>query len=455
MSYLKGFGSGSNSNGQFWYGNTTNFPGFLYKKNTGVGGRKNPKYGLICNKPTYLYNKYKPGTGGIGASSVANRRAKNRIASVCNNNNCGKFYTYLGRYNKFLYNPNGYFVYPQPIITPNTEPDGRYQSIVSLYGNVYNSSDYGNTWVKTTILDTNLIENVITKGTNNPLYSTTLNVSKVLISNIVYNYKNNVWTLANTQPDLINRENQITIAASYDCKYQTIVNYDDNLNIIFVSDDYGNNWKTININFNKTVTISCDSTGQHQLITTLDETSQGQPYSFIYYSSNYGNNWINISTIYKYTYYCSNCISGDNSVWVLGDYYGNIYYSYNSGETWDVSVINPYDSSPFGVIKSSYDGNIMVAICNYYHNIGGIKPYGYLYVSYDKGKTWNASSILGETYWISVDISYSGSCITALSTDTAKVVKYYNQSLDGGKTWRIVNFSNLFGDDVLMSVAVK
>jgi len=34
------FGTGSNSNGQFWYGSTTNFPGFLYKKNVGVGGRR-------------------------------------------------------------------------------------------------------------------------------------------------------------------------------------------------------------------------------------------------------------------------------------------------------------------------------------------------------------------------------------------------------------------------------
>ena len=91
MSHTKGFGTGSNSNGQFWYGDN----GFLYKKNTGSGARKNPSYGLICNQPTFLYNKYKPGTGGVGASSVANRRAKNRYATVCNNG-CGNFYNYLG-----------------------------------------------------------------------------------------------------------------------------------------------------------------------------------------------------------------------------------------------------------------------------------------------------------------------------------------------------------------------
>ena len=32
MSYFKGFGTGSNSNGQFWYGGSQGFPGFLYKK---------------------------------------------------------------------------------------------------------------------------------------------------------------------------------------------------------------------------------------------------------------------------------------------------------------------------------------------------------------------------------------------------------------------------------------
>ena len=76
------------SHGQFWYGNGTGFPGFLFKKNTGVGGRRstkmNPGGNTTCNSYTYLYNKYKPGTGGVGASSTSNRRAKNRLATVCN-----------------------------------------------------------------------------------------------------------------------------------------------------------------------------------------------------------------------------------------------------------------------------------------------------------------------------------------------------------------------------------
>ena len=115
--------TGSNSNGQFWYGGSMNFPGFLYKKNTGVGGRRSTKMApggnTTCNNHTYLYNKYHAGNNGIGACSVANRRAKNRLATVCPGTNgmngqCGTFYTYLGRYDNYTGNPNGYFPFPPP-----------------------------------------------------------------------------------------------------------------------------------------------------------------------------------------------------------------------------------------------------------------------------------------------------------------------------------------------------
>jgi hypothetical protein len=115
---MSNYGIGSNSNGQFWYGSSVGFPGFLYKKNVGVGGRRSTKFAAggntTCNQYQYLYNKFKPGQGGVGASNIANRRAKNRMASVCSNNTgqCGAFYSYLGRYNNYTENPNGYFPFP-------------------------------------------------------------------------------------------------------------------------------------------------------------------------------------------------------------------------------------------------------------------------------------------------------------------------------------------------------
>lgn len=110
---MSAFGSGY-SNGQFWYGKSIGFPGFLYKKNVGVGGRRSTKMtpggNITCNSSTYLYNKYKPGTGGVGASSIANRRAKNRLATICSSNNkCFPCYTTLGQYSNYTHNPNGYF----------------------------------------------------------------------------------------------------------------------------------------------------------------------------------------------------------------------------------------------------------------------------------------------------------------------------------------------------------
>jgi carbonic anhydrase len=117
------FGTGSNSNGQFWYGNATNFPGFLYKKNVGVGARRSTKFtaggnittNCSCKGDVYLYNKWKPGAGGVGASSIANRRAKNRLATICNENKCFPCYMTLGQYSNYTHNPNGFIQCP-PVI---------------------------------------------------------------------------------------------------------------------------------------------------------------------------------------------------------------------------------------------------------------------------------------------------------------------------------------------------
>jgi uncharacterized repeat protein (TIGR02543 family) len=142
---MSAFGSGP-SNGQFWYGNTTNFPGFLYKKNVGVGGRRSTKMApggnITCNSATDLYNKYKPGTGGVGASSTANRRAKNRLATICGSSNkCFPCYNTLGQYSNYTHNPNGFVPCPGTIniisssgsVTPSPSPSGTYT--VTYLGN--------------------------------------------------------------------------------------------------------------------------------------------------------------------------------------------------------------------------------------------------------------------------------------------------------------------------------
>jgi len=105
------------SNGQFWVGQY----GFLYKKNVGVGGRRSTRMGpglnANSNQPTDLNNRYSPGGGGVGASSVANRRAKNRLATNCGpNKNCFPCYTTLGLYSQ---NPNGFYFCNNGIVAPS------------------------------------------------------------------------------------------------------------------------------------------------------------------------------------------------------------------------------------------------------------------------------------------------------------------------------------------------
>jgi hypothetical protein len=100
MSSYNGSRIGSNSYGQFWFGGNS-FPGFLFKKNVGVGARRStqmtPGGTTICNHPTQLWNKYTPGAG-VGGTSLAIRRRKMINATSCNKNqSCGRFFTQLGQ----------------------------------------------------------------------------------------------------------------------------------------------------------------------------------------------------------------------------------------------------------------------------------------------------------------------------------------------------------------------
>ena len=93
----------STSFGSFWYGKGTNFPGFFFKKNTGVGGRRSTKFAAggnsTCNTYQNVNNKYVSGSGVNGSVSSTNyaiRRRMIRNASNCVNNNCSINYFYLG-----------------------------------------------------------------------------------------------------------------------------------------------------------------------------------------------------------------------------------------------------------------------------------------------------------------------------------------------------------------------
>ena len=192
----------SSGNGQFWYGQN----GFLYKKNTGVGARRSTLFSAggnaVCNRPQDVNNKYKPGGSGVGASSIANRRARNRLATTCDSG-CGKFYNYLGIYN----NNTGYnsyynflsqieestegdepiYITPSPIILNNSFTN----SIYPLYGQGTFTTSPFPTYIKFSSSDTSLFPwafsipsnpigtfnfvNIVQANSNAWFYNTSLN----------------------------------------------------------------------------------------------------------------------------------------------------------------------------------------------------------------------------------------------------------------------------------------
>ena len=77
-------------NGSFWVGKG----GFSYKKSGGAGGRRNFAIGLITNQPADINNTYVPGAG-VGASSIATRRAKLIHATSCEYP-CNKSFSRIG-----------------------------------------------------------------------------------------------------------------------------------------------------------------------------------------------------------------------------------------------------------------------------------------------------------------------------------------------------------------------
>jgi hypothetical protein len=99
MSNRRGLRKYSTSYGSLWYGGN-DFPGFLYKRNLGVSGKRStlfsPGGNIVTNNQSEIKNNYIPGSG-VGATNIASRRAKLIHSTFCyNGQKCGDFITKLG-----------------------------------------------------------------------------------------------------------------------------------------------------------------------------------------------------------------------------------------------------------------------------------------------------------------------------------------------------------------------
>jgi hypothetical protein len=86
MTNRRGLRSFSTSYGSFWFGRNS-FPGFLYKRNIGSGGRRStlftPGGNIVTNGQSEIKTNYIPGSG-VGSTNIAVKRAKMLKSTYCN-----------------------------------------------------------------------------------------------------------------------------------------------------------------------------------------------------------------------------------------------------------------------------------------------------------------------------------------------------------------------------------
>jgi hypothetical protein len=191
---------------------------------------------------------------------------------------------------------------------------------------------------------------------------------------------------------------------------------------IYVSSDYGANWtqKSISMFWSS---ITCNSTG-----TYFYAVISGSP--DIYYSSDSGNTWNSVTTP-----------ASSNSVWAsvkcdsTGEYVyavvnnGGIYKSTSYGSTWSSTSAQ---SKAWISIACNSTGTQVVACVNATSN-GGI------WISNDSGGTWNQTTAPTTEPWSSISSNSTGQYLTAVVNGGGQGIWY---SKDYGNTWTKTSSKN-------------
>jgi hypothetical protein len=256
--------------------------------------------------------------------------------------------------------------------------NGKYQSAVVQGGNIYNSNDYGITWIK---------------NINAPI---------------------NQW---------------YGISVSYSGQYQTAMpngfkNSDTPYGFIYTSNDYGNTWKS-HEEFGNNLWLNCSisKTGQKQVAITFGDEVDGvfteNITGSIYISNDFGNSWNVVPNISNYfngcvMSYCGNyitvCSSNCNYAPAIPQ---PLYTSSDGGLNW--SVLNSQSTTWLNVAMSG-NGKYQSAISYKQDDTIEQKNTGYLYQSFDYGKTWKLNKNVQQNTWTSTSISGNGKIQTLVGT---------------------------------------
>jgi len=279
-----------------------------------------------------------------------------------------------------------------------TSSSGQYCSITVSGETIYNSTDYGSSWVQADNAPNANWVNIVSSA--NGVYRTACITNGTIMHSSDYGI---TWTSSDASN---NNWSKVTMSSSGQYQIACINN-----GTIHYSLNYGVNWIQSNSITDDWKSVSITSRGK--LATAVSELH-------IYHSTDYGQTWI---------------ISGDdkatNAIDVAMSYDGiyqtiigatNIYYTDTSGSIWNISQ----DLS--GAIMNS----ITTSATGEYQIIG--LSNNNLYISNDYGKTWYSSNSIS-SFWKNVTISSTGQYLYAISNTSIKKSDLENQliySLSGG-----------------------
>ena len=238
---------------------------------------------------------------------------------------------------------------------------GRYQSALVSIGQIYISSDYGNTW---TAKDSNRSWNDIAMSADGRRQTAVVNNGQIYVS-IDFG---DTWSAKDSV------RNWTSIAMTADGSRQTAV---VNNGQIYISTDFGNTWTPKDsINFWTSIAITADGSRQTAVVVGGN----------IYISSNFGNTWIPKDSVRTWV---SIAMSADGSRQTAVVSGGNIYISIDYGFIW-----TPKDSvRNWTSIAMTADGSRQTAVVSN----------GQIYISSDYGNTWVAKD--SNRQWKSIAMS--------------------------------------------------
>jgi len=146
-------------------------------------------------------------------------------------------------------------------------------------------------------------------------------------------------------------------------------------------------------------------------------------YEYIYTSTNYGVDWTPRMTDEKRHWYSVASSSDGTKLVACVHYYGKIWTSTDSGETWTTQMTDDEERYWYRVASSS-DGEKLVA-CVYNKTSDG-----YIYTSINSGESWTARMTDIARDWTGVASSSDGKNLIACNN-----VGYLWISIDYGLTW--------------------